>query len=251
MQRLCLILWSKYTLLVAWHSLLHRYPVSHLCTAAGRCMLKRSRALFVRQIRRSIFLTLSNLKMATFKPSDILLLLITTIFSLLQLSSAQRTPNENLVLADCGIGLGVNGGSTSREMIYYPGDVWTGQGLQTNRPTMMVNVPWTGAYPWGQQGGVSARMPNGDVFTVHINTNIKDPMAAGDAWHLFEMNFPLKCYSYHYMWVYKLDDGKWCESAYVCNHRGTPTPHLKSAPAPGPATAPNPRPPPICDVLNN
>jgi hypothetical protein len=195
-------------------------------------------------------LTLSSPKMAPFKPSDILLLL-TTILSLLQQSSAQRTPNENLVLADCGIGLGVNGGSTSREMIYYPGDVWTGQGLQTNRPTMMVNVPWTGAYPWGQQGGVSARMPNGDVFTVHINPNIKDPMAAGDAWHLFEMNVPLKCYSYHYMWVYKLDDGKWCESAYVCNHRGTPTPHLKPAPAPGPAPAPNPSPPPICDVLNN
>ncbi|KAL3459654.1 hypothetical protein BJX64DRAFT_279036 [Aspergillus heterothallicus] len=190
--------------------------------------------------------------MPTIKPADIIFLL-TTVLSLLQLSAAQRTPNENLVLADCGIVLGGDGSSTSREMIYYPGDVWTGNGLQTNRPTMMVNVPWSGSYPWGQQGGVSARMPNGDVFTVHINPAIKDPDAAGDAWHLYEMERPLKCYSYHYGWVYQLDDGKWCSSAYVCNHRGTPTPHLKPAPNPAPAPV-NPSPPSsgqICDVLNN
>ncbi|KAK0739465.1 hypothetical protein B0T21DRAFT_362649 [Apiosordaria backusii] len=135
---------------------------------------------------------------------------------------AQKTPLENLVLADCGIGLGHNGGSTSREMIYYDGNVWTGNGLDTYRPKMMVNVPWTGAYPWGQKGGVSATMPNGDVFTVHINPNIKDPGAAGDAWHKYELDKPLKCYSYHRDKLYRLDDGKWCSSAYVCNHRGKP-----------------------------
>jgi hypothetical protein len=98
-------------------------------------------------------------------------------------------------------------------------------------------------------------MPNGDVFTVHINSNIKDPIAAGDAWHMYEMNLPLKCYSYHHDKVYKLNDGKWCSSAYVCNHRGTPTPHVKPAPVPNPGPAPvNPSPPSggaICDVLNN
>ncbi|KAH3139990.1 hypothetical protein LV164_002328 [Aspergillus fumigatus] len=181
--------------------------------------------------------------MATLKSRNIILLL-TSLLSLLHLATSQRTPNENLVLADCGIGLGVNGGSTSREMIYYPGDVWTGNGADTNKPTMMVNVPWSGSYPWGQNGGVSARMPNGDVFTVHINPKIKDPIAAGDAWHMYEMNLPLKCYSYHKDKVYQLDDGKWCSSAYVCNHRGTPTPHVKPSPAPNPGPVPvTPSPP--------
>lgn len=138
------------------------------------------------------------------------------------LALSQKTPYENLVLADCGIGLLPNGGSTSREMIYYPGDVWPGDGPETNRPTMMVNVPWSGRYPWGQPGGVTANMPNGDVFSVYINPSIKDPDAAGDAWHKYEPTKPLKCYSYHRDKVYKLDDGKWCSSAYFCNHRGKP-----------------------------
>ncbi|RDW68929.1 uncharacterized protein DSM5745_08689 [Aspergillus mulundensis] len=150
----------------------------------------------------------------------ILLLLLLLLLNTHPILS-QRTPTENLVLADCGIGLGHAGGSTSREMIYYASDVWTGNGLDTYRPTMMVNVPWSGSYPWGQAGGVSARMPNGDVFSVHINPAIRDPDPAGDAWHAYEMHLPLKCYSYHWDKLYRLDDGKWCASAYVCNHRGT------------------------------
>ncbi|RYP18431.1 hypothetical protein DL765_003943 [Monosporascus sp. GIB2] len=122
------------------------------------------------------------------------MLLLAGFLSFLPFSLAQRTPYENLVLADCGIGLGVNGGSTSREIIYYSGDA----------------------------GGVSATLPNGDTFSVYINPSIKDPNAAGEAWHRFEMDKPLKCYSYHWDKVYQLDDGKWCSSAYVCNHRGTP-----------------------------
>jgi hypothetical protein len=178
-----------------------------------------------------------------------LTILLSLLFSSLPFSHSQRTPSENLVLADCGIGLGVNGGSTSREMIYYPGDVWTGNGLETYRPTMMVNVPWSGSYPWGQAGGVSARMPNGDVFQVHINPSIKDPIAAGDAWHTYEMNRPLKCYSYHWDKLYKLDDGKWCSSAYVCNHRGTPyvKPNPVNPTPPAPPAPPAPK--PVCDAL--
>ncbi|KAI9650518.1 hypothetical protein NHQ30_000534 [Ciborinia camelliae] len=154
------------------------------------------------------------------KPRNILL--ITPLLTSLPISLAQKTRNENLVLGDCGIGLGPNGGSTSREMLYYSSDVWTGLGLDTWKPTMMVNVPWSGSYPWGQAGGVSATMPNGDVFSVYIDRNVKDPLPAGDAWHKFEMEKPLKCYSYHWDRVLQLADGKWCSSAYVCNHRGTP-----------------------------
>ncbi|KAL6231424.1 hypothetical protein BDW75DRAFT_243915 [Aspergillus navahoensis] len=66
----------------------------------------------------------------------------------------------------------------------------------THRAKMMFNVPWAGAYPWGQAGGASARKPSGDVFQAHINPNIKNPDSAGDAWRTFEMHLPLKCYSY-------------------------------------------------------
>ncbi|KAK3303798.1 uncharacterized protein B0T15DRAFT_284788 [Chaetomium strumarium] len=140
-----------------------------------------------------------------------------------QSALSQNTPYENLVLADCGIGLGHNGGATSQEMIYYSGDVWTGNGDATHRPTHMANVPWRGWYPWGPQGG-KANMPNGDEWSVWINDKIKDPGAAGDAYHKYEPDKPLKCYSYHKDKVYQLADGKWCSSAYVCNHRGTPNP---------------------------
>ncbi|KXJ88950.1 hypothetical protein Micbo1qcDRAFT_112782, partial [Microdochium bolleyi] len=137
-------------------------------------------------------------------------------------SVAQNSPYENLVLADCGIGYGANGGSTSREMIYFSGDVWTGNGLETYKHSMMVNVPWSGDYPWGQAGGAHATMPNGDRWSVYIDRSIKDPNAAGDAWHSLENHKPLKCYSYHWDKVLQLADGKWCSSAYVCNHRGKP-----------------------------
>jgi hypothetical protein len=49
-----------------------------------------------------------------------------------QSALGQKSPYENLVLADCGIGLGVNGGATSQDMMYYSGDVWTGNGDATN-----------------------------------------------------------------------------------------------------------------------
>ncbi|KAL3476213.1 hypothetical protein BJX99DRAFT_258728 [Aspergillus californicus] len=97
-------------------------------------------------------------------------ILLSTTQSSLPLTLSQRFPFENLVLADCGIGLGHNGGSTSREMI--------------------------GSYPWGQAGGVSTRMPNGEVFNVYINPRIKDPNSAGDSYNVYEMSLPLKCYSY-------------------------------------------------------
>jgi hypothetical protein len=133
------------------------------------------------------------------------------------LAASQNTPNENLVLADCGIGLGENGGSTSREVIYYNGDVWTGQGDNTYKPTMMVNIPWSGHYPWTD--GVEFTLPNGDLFGAYVDVNIKDPGKAGIAMHSYEMEHPLSCYSYHRDRVFQLADGKWCSSAYVCNHQ--------------------------------
>jgi hypothetical protein len=135
--------------------------------------------------------------------------------------TSQNTPNENLVLADCGIGLGPNGGSTSFEAIYYNGDIWTGQGENTYRPTMMVNVPWTGQYPWSWVGFT---MPNGDEFSVMLDGGVKDPGEAGFATHTYEPKLFMPCYSYHRDRVFQLADGKWCSSAYVCNYRGQPYP---------------------------
>lgn len=138
------------------------------------------------------------------------------------LANSQNTPNENLVLADCGIGLGENGGSTSREALYYNGDVWTGQGENTNKPSWMVNVPWTGKYPWGSVGFT---MPNGDEWFVINSLDEKDPNQSGVAQHSYEKDKWLRCYSYHRDRVFQLADGKWCSSAYVCNHRGHPDPN--------------------------
>lgn len=47
--------------------------------------------------------------------------------------SAETTWSENLVLADCGIGLGVNGGSTSREMMYYSAAAWGAHKIHEQR----------------------------------------------------------------------------------------------------------------------
>jgi hypothetical protein len=147
-------------------------------------------------------------------------LVAVALLSSTPLATSQNSPNENLVLADCGIGLGENGGSTSREAIYYNGDVWTGSGENTNNPTMMVNVPWSGQYPWTQQGGLGFTMPNNDFFAILIDASVKDPNEAGIAYHSYEPKHQLTCYSYHRDRVFQLADGKWCSSAYVCNHRG-------------------------------
>lgn len=144
--------------------------------------------------------------------------------------SAETTWSENLVLADCGIGLGVNGGSTSREMMYYSGPAW-------GAPKYMNNVPWDGSYPWRPKG-VSQTLPNGDKWTVSINDKAVDPNLAGYAWHTYD-KVVLTCWSRHLDGLFTLADGKKCSMAYICNHQPVPGP----APAPAPNPAP-PSPPP-------
>lgn len=121
---------------------------------------------------------------------------VLTLLSCIPPAPSQNTPNEHLVLADCGIGQGPDGGSTSREAFYYSNHVWTGKGDETNSPTMVVNVPWSGQYPWTQQGGIGFTMPNGDDFAVLVKADVKDPNDAGIAAHAFESGKDLTCYSY-------------------------------------------------------
>jgi hypothetical protein len=153
------------------------------------------------------------------------------------LVSAETTWSENLVLADCGKGLGPNGGSTSREMMYYSGAAW-------GAPTYMANVPWDGSYPW-RGSGVTQTLPNGDTWTVYIDNTVKDPGAAGVATHTYDKNM-LICWARHLDGLFTLNDGKKCSMAFICNHApvdgGSPKPSPKPpAPAPGP---PPPKPSP-------
>ncbi|KAL2062082.1 hypothetical protein VTL71DRAFT_6348 [Oculimacula yallundae] len=155
------------------------------------------------------------------------------------LVSAETTWSENLVLADCGIGLGANGGSTSREMMYYSAEAW-------GAPKYMRNVPWDGSYPW-RTSGVSQTLPNGDTWTVHINNNVGDPHLAGYATHTYD-SVTLVCFSRHLDGLFTLADGKKCSMAYICNHQSIwpsppppsppPPPPPPPTPAPAPATGP-------------
>ena len=139
--------------------------------------------------------------------------------------SAETTWSENLVLADCGIGLGVNGGSTSREMMYYSAVAW-------GAPKYMNSVPWDGSYPW-RPSGVSQTLPNGDKWTVSINNGVGDPKFAGWAFHTYD-SVALTCWSRHLDGLFTLADGKKCSMAYICNHQPPPSP----APAPPPPSPP-------------
>ncbi|KAH7135634.1 hypothetical protein B0J11DRAFT_596808 [Dendryphion nanum] len=146
-----------------------------------------------------------------------------TLFALATVCLSATTWSENLVLADCGIGLGPNGGSTSREMMYYSNAAW-------GAPTYMKNVPWDGSYPW-RTSGVSQTLPNGDKWSVVINNTVGDPKLAGFAWHTYDP-VALACWSRHLDGLFTLADGKKCSMAYICNH--TPPP----APVPAPVVPP-------------
>lgn len=154
-----------------------------------------------------------------------------TLLNILALSativSATTTWSENLVLADCGIGLGANGGSTSREMMYYSGAAW-------GAPTYMANVPWDGSYPW-RTSGVSQTLPNGDKWTVVIDNKVGDPKLSGMAWHSYD-NVVLTCWSRHLDGLFTLADGKKCSMAYICNHAPAPAPTPAPPPPPAPTT---------------
>lgn len=146
---------------------------------------------------------------------------------------AEYNEAENFVLADCGIGS--DGASSSRNIFYYKGKVWSDDGGNTNQPDMEANIPWDGSYPW-RLSTVETNFPNGDHFKVWIDPVYKDPQVAGFAWHSYDFH-ALNCFSYHKQFLHQLPKGPWCSSAYVCNHKSSPVPN--PAPAP-PPEKPNP-----------
>lgn len=143
---------------------------------------------------------------------------------------AEYNEAENLVLADCGIGS--DGTSSSRHMLYYKGAVWSADGANTYAPDMDVNIPWDGSYPW-RVSAVEADFPNGDHFSAWVDPQYKDPETAGFAWHHYDPH-AFTCFSYHKKFLHQLPDGQWCSSAYVCNHGRS------AVPAPKPSHTPSP-----------
>lgn len=156
--------------------------------------------------------------------SSLILLGLVTAASFIQVSALPSnsirdnfTPKEHLVLGDCGIGKIKPGESTSRQLFYFTGWPWVGDSKWA-KPMMVANVPWDGSYPW-RPSGVSAKFPNGDIFTAQINKpNAPDGgMTVGSASHTFDSH-PFECYANHTPDLYTLEDGSKCSSAYVCYH---------------------------------
>jgi hypothetical protein len=133
--------------------------------------------------------------------------------------------NENLVLANCGVGNVPDHPtwSTSFKAFYFKGNVWADLQRKTAlHPDMIADIPrssYSGDYPW-QNNIAKFRFPNNDQFTVWLGPGKADEVkeSNGWAWHEYDLNI-LKCFPYHKNNVAQLSDGTFCHSAVVCNHR--------------------------------
>jgi len=144
-------------------------------------------------------------------------LLLGIFLSFVSFVNSEYNKNENVVLADCGIGeISAHPEWASKFWIfYYPGEVWKDvEEKQTNDWAMYIRVPWDGSYPW-RENGVTATLNNGDVMTVSIHPNVNDPDRAGQLTHKYD-GHALICWSYHKDLLGM--SGK-CRSAYICNHK--------------------------------
>jgi hypothetical protein len=144
-------------------------------------------------------------------------LLLVTLFSILSFAKSEYNKNENIVLADCGIGENSAHPEWASKfwIFYYPGEVWKDvEETKINDWTQYGRVPWDGSYPW-RESGVTATLNNGDDITVSIHPNVNDPARAGQLTHKYD-GHALTCWSYHKDLLGM--SGK-CRSAYVCNHK--------------------------------
>jgi hypothetical protein len=131
----------------------------------------------------------------------------------LPFAKPEYNANENVVLADCGIGNDPAHPewADSFYAFYYPGEVWSNaEETQINELTSSGQVTWDGSYPW-RESGVTFTMDNGDVMTATIHPNVNDPNRAGSLTHTYD-DHPLTCWSYH-------KDLPRCRAAYICNHK--------------------------------
>ncbi|KAJ4024405.1 hypothetical protein NW752_002975 [Fusarium irregulare] len=170
-----------------------------------------------------------------------------------QAQSKIRHPNEDLILADCGIGDNKDHPkwSTSRQVNWYKDIKWPEDASSfPAAPDLSVEVPYAdGKYPWNPKG-TTVKLSNGVVWTAYINPAVADGMPAGSAVTTKEGGQELNCFAYRGRPVSAalnktVTDDAVCLSAFVCNRdkqapprpsdMSSPTSTLQTKPAP-PAT---------------
>ncbi|PHH85978.1 hypothetical protein CDD83_10906 [Cordyceps sp. RAO-2017] len=145
-------------------------------------------------------------------------------------SSAIKFPKEDLILCDCGIGDNEEhpDWSTSRQMNWYQDIAWPRSAYAyPEAPDMAVQVPFKdGIYPWVPHG-VTATMPNGDVWSAYIEDGTPDGFKAGTAVTTKEGGQRLNCWAYRGRPISAainktVNHDAVCWSAFVCNRDDLP-----------------------------
>jgi hypothetical protein len=139
-------------------------------------------------------------------------------------------PNEDLVLADCGIGDNKDHPkwSTSRQVNWYQDIQWP---QDTSKfpaaPDLAVEVPYSnGRYPWTRQG-TTVKFSNGVVWSVYIEDSTPDGFKAGSAVTTKEGGQELNCWAYRGRPVSAalnktVNPDAVCLTAFVCNRDNAP-----------------------------
>lgn len=164
--------------------------------------------------------------------------------------AGQEFLQQNLVLADCGIGDNPENltWSTSRQMNWYEGAIWSSP-EETNpaSPNQVVELPYgDGKYPWNYQGA-SAMMPNGDLWSVWIDDGTLEPLRAGRAYSPRDDGTNLWCYTYRDRPISTAvsNTETICVTAFICNYREDgPTPWATGDQGPLPPPPPSSELPP-------
>ncbi|KAK1996347.1 hypothetical protein LX36DRAFT_723455 [Colletotrichum falcatum] len=162
---------------------------------------------------------------------------LTAMSSLNLQHHAHVNTDQNLVLADCGIGSNLENAtwSTSRQMNWYKGSVWsTPAETDPALPDLLVQMPYGhGKYPWNFEGA-SATFPNGETWSAWIEDGTPETLRAGKAMSTKDGGTTLWCYTYRGRPLGPSVSGNsTCTSAFVCNYLETgPTPWAR---APGAA----------------
>ncbi|KAJ4136333.1 hypothetical protein NW768_003945 [Fusarium equiseti] len=157
-----------------------------------------------------------------------------------QAQSKIRHPDEDLILADCGIGDNKDHPkwSTSRQVNWYKDIKWPEDASSfPAAPDLAVEVPYgSGQYPWNPKG-TTVKLSNGVVWTAYINPAVADGMPAGSAVTTKEGGQELNCFAYRGRPVSAalnktVTDDAVCLSAFVCNRdkQAPPRPSDMSSP---------------------
>ncbi|KAH0598718.1 hypothetical protein MHUMG1_04022 [Metarhizium humberi] len=155
---------------------------------------------------------------------------LVALFGLTSMVSSENSSKGDLILCDCGIRDDKEhpDWSTSRQMNWYKDIKWPASAANyPNAPDMAVQVPYKdGIYPWIPQG-VTATMPNGEVWTAYIEDGTPDGFKAGSAVSSKDGKNMLNCWAYRGRPVSAainktVNHDAICWTAFVCNHDNEP-----------------------------